>query len=187
MEAVGCLGRVINHERLKDGRYKYLLVGLRRVRLHKELVVPTLYRQAAGDLMDEIERELHPAVNLATLNVLLADREASKVRLAELAQLHAALQAQYEALAKEHAVRIAESGGERELGLRSESTYLNIIGGLLTLLLGKSPAGKSYSSFQNMDAVVSALLAHHEGRPGISERTLWSKLAQARRHLEASR
>ena len=138
-------------------------------------------------LFDEIERELHPAVNLATLNVLLADREASKVQLAELAQLHAALQAQYEALAKEHAVRIAESGGERELGLRSESTYLNIIGGLLTLLLGKSPAGKSYSSFQNMDAVVSALLAHHEGRPGISERTLWSKLAQARRHLEASR
>ncbi len=55
LEAVGCLGRVINHERLKDGRYKYLLVGLRRVRLHKELVVPTLYRQAAGDLMDEIE------------------------------------------------------------------------------------------------------------------------------------
>ena len=35
--------------------------------------------------------------------------------------------------------------------------------------------------------IVSALLAHHEGRPGISERTLWSKLAQARRHLEASR
>ena len=43
----------------------------------------------------------------------------------------------YEALAKEHAVRIAEkAAGERELGLRSESTYLNIIGGLLTLLLG---------------------------------------------------
>ena len=91
-------------------------------------------------LFDEIERELHPAVNLATLNVLLADRRSVKVQLAELAQLHAALQAQYEALAKEHAVRIAESSGEREPGLRSESTYLNIIGGLLTLLLGKSPA-----------------------------------------------
>ncbi|NPZ83106.1 ATP-binding protein, partial [Pseudomonas aeruginosa] len=44
-----------------------------------------------------------------------------------------------------------------------------------------------YSSFRSMDAVVSALIAHHEGRPGLSERTLWSKLAQARRHLEASR
>ena len=78
-------------------------------------------------------------------------------------------------------------GDTSEPGLRSESTYLNIIGGLLTLLLGKSPAGSAYSSFRNMDAVISALLAHHEGRPGISERTLWSKLAQARRHLEASR
>jgi len=35
--------------------------------------------------------------------------------------------------------------------------------------------------------VVSARLAHREGRPGLSERTLWSKLAQARRHLETSR
>ena len=101
--------------------------------------------------------------------------------------MHAASHAQHEALAKEYAIRTAEGDGAREPGLRSESTYLNIIGGLLTLLLGKSPAGTSYSSFDNVGAVVSALLAHHEGRPGISERTLWSKLAQARRHLEASR
>ena len=137
-------------------------------------------------LFDGIERELHPSVSVAMLNVLLADREAAKLQLAELAQLHTALKAQHEALAKEHAIRIRE-GDAREPGLRSESTYLNIIGGLLTLLLGKSPAGSAYSSFRNMDAVISALLAHHEGRPGISERTLWSKLAQARRHLDASR
>jgi hypothetical protein len=37
------------------------------------------------------------------LNVLLADREAAKLQLAELAQLHTALKAQHEALAKEHA------------------------------------------------------------------------------------
>lgn len=135
-------------------------------------------------LFDGIERELHPAVSVATLNVLLADREAAKLQLAELAQLHAVLQAQHEALAKERAIRKDDA---REPGLRSESTYLNIIGGLLTLLLGKSPAGSAYSSFRSVDAVVSALLAHYEGRPGISERTLWSKLAQARKHLEASR
>ena len=137
-------------------------------------------------LFEGIERELYPTVSVGTLNVLLADREAAKLQLAELAQLHAALQAQHVALAKAHAASSAE-GDAREPGLRSESTYLNIIGGLLTLLLGKSPAGSAYSSFRNMDAVVSALLAHHEGRPGISERTLWSKLAQARKHLEASR
>lgn len=138
-------------------------------------------------LFDDIERALHPAVNVDTLHILLAEREATKVQLAELAQLHEALRAAHEALAKEHATRATDDEHARELGLRSETTYLNIIGGLLTLLLGKSPSGTAYSSFRNMDAVVSALLAHHEGRPGLSERTLWSKLAQARRHLEASR
>lgn len=138
-------------------------------------------------LFDGIERELHPAVSLGTLSVLLAEREAAKVQLAELVQLHETLRAAHEALAKDHSNCIADSERERAPGLRSESTYLNIIGGLLTLLLGKSPAGTAYSSFRSMDAVISALLANHEGRPGLSERTLWSKLAQARRHLEASR
>lgn len=138
-------------------------------------------------LFDDVERTVHPAVSVETLNILLADREATKVQLAELVQVHEALHAAHEALAKEQATRSEANDTSREPSLRSETTYLNIIGGLLTLLLGKSPSGAAYSSFHNMDAVVSALLAHHEGRPGLSERTLWSKLAQARRHLEASR
>lgn len=140
-----------------------------------------------GFLFDDIERAVHPMVSVDTLNILLADREATKVQFAELMQVHEALRAAHEALEKEQAARGDASDTSREPGLRSETTYLNIIGGLLTLLLGKSPSGAAYSSFHSMDAVVSALLAHHEGRPGLSERTLWSKLAQARRHLEASR
>ncbi|MFU3033286.1 ATP-binding protein [Pseudomonas aeruginosa] len=140
-----------------------------------------------GFLFDDIERTVHPVVSVDTLNVLLADREAAKVQLAELSQVHEALRAAHAALEKEQATRGDANDISREPGLRSETTYLNIIGGLLTLLLGKSPSGTAYSSFHSMDAVVSALLAHHEGRPGLSERTLWSKLAQARRHLEASR
>ena len=140
-----------------------------------------------GFLFDDIERAVHPVVSVDTLNILLADREAAKVQLAELSQVHEALRIAHEALAKEQTARGDANDIAREPGLRSETTYLNIIGGLLTLLLGKSPSGTAYSSFHSMDAVVSALLAHHEGRPGLSERTLWSKLAQARRHLEASR
>ena len=140
-----------------------------------------------GFLFDGIERAVHPAVSVDTLNILLADREAAKSQLAELALVHETLRTAHEALAKEHATRAANDEQAREPGLRSETTYLNIIGGLLTLLLGNSPSGAAYSSFRSMDAVVSALIAHHEGRPGLSERTLWSKLAQARRHLEASR
>lgn len=137
-------------------------------------------------LFDGIERALHPAVSLNTLNVLLADREAARLQVAELARLNEVLHAKHEALAREQDKRAAENEQARAPGTRSETTYLNIIGGLLTLLLGKSPSGTAYSSFRSMDAVISALLAHHEGRPGLSERTLWSKLAQARRHLDAS-
>ena len=73
-------------------------------------------------LFDDIERALHPAVSLDALNVLLADREATKVQLAELSQLHAVLQAQHEALVKDHARHVVEGGDEREASLRSEST-----------------------------------------------------------------
>ena len=140
-----------------------------------------------GFLFDDIERAVHPAVSMDTLNILLAEREATKVQFAALAQAHEALRAKHDALVEKHVTRSDGNEPAREPGLRSETTYLNIIGGLLSLLLGKSPSGAAYSSFRSMDAVVSALLAHHEGRPGLGERTLWTKLAQARRHLETSR
>jgi hypothetical protein len=41
-----------------------------------------------GFLFDDIERAVHPAVSVATLNILLADREATKLQFAELVQLH---------------------------------------------------------------------------------------------------
>ena len=113
---------------------------------------------------------------------LLAEREAARGRLTELQQTHTALMAEHTALLE--ARQEAPEKQAREPGPRAESTYLNIIGALLSLLLGKSPGGAPYSSFRNMDSVISALLAHHEHLPGISERTLWSKLAQARRHLQ---
>lgn len=75
--------------------------------------------------------------------------------------------------------------GER-LGRREETTYLNVIGGLLHLLLGKSPgSGKKYSSFASQDAVISGLLAHFDGASGISKRTLESKFAEAKRSIDA--
>ena len=37
-----------------------------------------------------------------------------------------------------------------------------------------------------MESVIAALLAHYEGHPGIAERTLWAKLAAAKRQIDAS-
>lgn len=127
-------------------------------------------------LFDDIERQLHPAISVEAVHALLIDREALRTQLAT----H---QRELEALRKE----IKRQGvPDRVLATRSETTYLNIVGGLLTLLLGKSPSGAPYSSFETMDAVISALIAHHEGRPGISERTLWAKLAAAKRQVNTA-
>jgi hypothetical protein len=76
------------------------------------------------------------------------------------------------------AVAVALSSRERE-------TLLNITGGLLGLLLDRTPAGKPQSVFDSQAAVIDALIAHYEGRPGIAKRTLEDKLAQAKRSLAA--
>lgn len=50
---VACLGRVIQHHRLPDGRFNLLLRGMQRVRLLRELERGTLYRQAEAELIRE--------------------------------------------------------------------------------------------------------------------------------------
>lgn len=136
-------------------------------------------------LFNEMERALHPTISQRALSVLLVEREAAKVELTELHQAHESLRAAHEALAKDHATRIAEGDNARELGSRSEATYLNVIGGLLSLLLGKSPGGKPYSSFASQEAVINALVAHHGDQLGISKSTLENKFAQANRRLQS--
>ncbi len=69
---------------------------------------------------------------------------------------------------------------------RAETTYLNIIGAMLTLMLGRTPSGAPYSSFNSQDAIISALTACHSNLMGITERTLQTKFAQARRRLQSS-
>ena len=45
IEEVGCLGRIIQHERLPDGRFNFLLLGRKRVRMNKR----GQHRQALPD------------------------------------------------------------------------------------------------------------------------------------------
>ncbi|WP_343626049.1 hypothetical protein [Roseateles puraquae] len=72
------------------------------------------------------------------------------------------------------------------MSLRAEATYLNIIGALLELVLGKTPAGKPHSVFTSQAAIIDALLAHHADKPGISKTTLEGKFAEARRRLNST-
>ncbi len=52
---VGCLGRIVQHERLPDGRFNFLLLGCKRVRLTQELPSPTLYRVAKATILEDQE------------------------------------------------------------------------------------------------------------------------------------
>lgn len=79
-----------------------------------------------------------------------------------------------------------EAGRDKPLSSREETTLLNLVGGLLGLLLGTTPSGKSQSVFKDQAAVIEALLASYPGKPGIAKRTLEAKLAEAKRSLSSS-
>ena len=55
LESVGCLGRILRHDALPDGRFNFLLLGRTRVRLLGEAQVSTLYRQAHVEVLEDRE------------------------------------------------------------------------------------------------------------------------------------
>ncbi len=57
IESVACLGKIIQHEKLPDGRYRFLLLGLKRVRLVEELSTEKLYRTAQAEILEDEEIE----------------------------------------------------------------------------------------------------------------------------------
>jgi Lon protease-like protein len=68
-----CLGKIVTHHRLKDGRYNLLLMGVGRIRIAEELPPLRSFRQAKVELLgesfandsahhvDELEREMMAA------------------------------------------------------------------------------------------------------------------------------
>ena len=48
-----CLGKVVTHHRLSDGRYNLLLMGVSRIRIVKELQPLRSFRQAKVELLEE--------------------------------------------------------------------------------------------------------------------------------------
>lgn len=49
-----CLGKIVAHHRLADGRYNLLLIGLERIRIVKELEPLRSFRQARVELVEDI-------------------------------------------------------------------------------------------------------------------------------------
>ena len=57
LEAVGCLGRIFKHERLPDGRYNFLLLGRKRIRLDREVANGKLYRSSKVTIIEDHEAD----------------------------------------------------------------------------------------------------------------------------------
>ena len=57
LESVGCLGRIFKHERLPDGRFNFLLLGRKRIRLDREIANGKLYRSSRVTIIEEEEAD----------------------------------------------------------------------------------------------------------------------------------
>ena len=137
-------------------------------------------------LFDEVERSTHAAINADSFRALQIDRDALKARIDRATEVYRELKQERDTLASElESLRAAELKS-RTVGDRAETTYLNIVGGLLGLLLGKTPANKPQSVFSSQAAIISALLAHYGEKPGISDTTLETKFAEAKRTLRGT-
>ena len=123
-------------------------------------------------------------ITMETGHALLVEREALKSQLEQCRRLLHGVQEQQK---KQSPLNPHNPTNPLSpLSDRAETTYLNIIGAMLTLMLGRTPSGAPYSSFNSQDAIISALTACHSNLMGITERTLQTKFAQARRRLQSS-
>ncbi len=56
-EEYGCVGRILKYERLEDGRFNFLLLGLGRVRLTREVPSGKRYRASEFEAIDDLAME----------------------------------------------------------------------------------------------------------------------------------
>ena len=71
------------------------------------------------------------------------------------------------------------------VGLRSETTYLNIIGAMLKLII-KQSTNEQHAALNNQSNIINALLEDNDNIQGISQRTLEAKFSAANRELKSN-
>ena len=170
-----------------DGSTEHVAPDRRHVTRHnlKEWIAREFPSDKPAFLFDEIERKTHSAINSDAFLALQADRDAARVELERAREWAAEIIREMDAIREERDALRDSADKAQAPSERAEATYLNIIGAMLALMLGKSPAGKPQSVFENQAAIISALLGHYEGKPGISSRTLEEKFARAKKSLTA--
>lgn len=137
-------------------------------------------------LFDEIERKTHVAINADAFRALQADRDAIRSELEKEKDRRIKAVNELDAMRGERDSLKAIVDRQPVPGARAETTYLNIIGGLLGLMLNTTPGGQRGSAYESQAAIISALLAHYGGKPGIADSTLEQKFADAKRSIKAA-
>ncbi|WP_193073116.1 hypothetical protein [Pseudomonas sp. FME51] len=140
--------------------------------------------QRPAFLFSRRERIAHPVITLEAGQAMLVERQAMKAQLEQCRHKLQALQDKHDALLKQS--EEIPACAQCPITDRAETTYLNIIGSMLELMLGQSPSGIPYSNFKTQEAIVSALIANFGGAMGITERTLNGKFASSKRRLTNS-
>ena len=150
----------------------------------KRWMLRTYPGQRPAFLFSHHERIAHPMITVESGHALLVEREVLK---SELEQCRRRLHELQDQQKKQNPLSPQPTTCSLcPLSDRAETTYLNIVGAMLTLMLGRTPSGARYSSFNSQDAIISTLTASHSNLMGITERTLQTKFAQARRRLQSS-
>jgi Lon protease-like protein len=65
LESYACLGHVLRHEKLPDGRYNLHLRGVTRIRLHEEIETDSPYRLARSTVVPDVLSDDVPALAAA--------------------------------------------------------------------------------------------------------------------------
>lgn len=137
-------------------------------------------------LFDDIEQSTHTSISADAYRALKAEHDKLEKRLENAKSEFKKLRDEKVAIESERDSLKAMVDKIGSPGERAESTYLNIIGAMLDLMIGKSPGGQAHSIFTNQSAIIQALLGYHEGKQGIAARTLEEKFAEAKRSLKAA-
>lgn len=72
LRSTACLCRIATHQRTKEGTYNALVLGVRRIKLVRELPAKKLFRMVESELLDEVEPEAPAGAATALQHELLA-------------------------------------------------------------------------------------------------------------------
>ncbi|WP_339420322.1 MULTISPECIES: hypothetical protein [unclassified Pseudomonas] len=126
---------------------------------------------------------VHESTYYNTYSILQADRDALQVQLknteARLQEVINELKAA--GLERDYLRMLAEN--KQQLSDQSRSSYLNVIGALVDLILGSTKTGRKHSIFESQASIVDWVTSHHEGIKGLSKRSLDEKFAAGRRAI----